>query len=65
MIHHLEHFEILLKCVKLLNNYFFSKIFQEVKIVILQYLQRCCNNFSIAMKDWKYISHISAIFCAM
>ena len=27
--------------------------------------QKCCDNISFAMKDWKYFWYISAIFCAM
>ena len=50
MIHHLQHFEVSVKCVgigtflrnlftiflKLLNIYLFSKIFQKVKIAMLR-----------------------------
>ena len=27
--------------------------------------RKCCGNISIAMKDWNYFWHVSAIFCAM
>ena len=76
---HLQYFEIFLKSVKsahfnelstiflrALKIHLFTKIFQNVKIVMLQWnIWQYLTNVSIAMKDWKYFLYVYAIFCAM
>ena len=52
--------------LKVLNIYSFSEIFQKVKIVkFCNIWQKCWDNISVAMKDWKYSWHVFAIICAM
>ena len=79
--HHLQHLEILLKCVsnRHISTKYFYNISKSIKyLFVFKNITQCwnCNvamkyfaifdqNISIAMKYKRYSWHISAIFCAM